>query len=857
MRCWLKSCAVLWLLSVSAAAVAEEAPDEKTIQALVAQLGDGNFKQREEAEKKLIEIGAPALKALRSAAKSPNAEMAFRSQRAIRQITQLSPDEQQNLRMQGQAAFFAGDYDNMARIYRRLIQAETASVDDGRWLGHAYHLSSRWKEAAEAYLAAIDHMDRLLEQHPAQGELNAPMAPNSPWPTANRNGQQERAAALLLVARIQRFYLNDPAAAELTLRRTARYNAILNEPLDDVARKWRGRIAEALQTGKDVQAVGQDHQRSIFLRFPLMALRELAEVQQLNGHHADALETWRRIHWTTRQYGGHDRSIDAAALDRLLRDLPAEKAATAPAVTFLDEQNPSAEFDLSDAATLSKSYGSQYHYWEFALAAPKGMEFRTLDFTCDVEQMELRYGGQFECSVMTGEPAVRKHLGSVYWPNGKGIGRDKLTETYSIEPGGGLVLFRAGRMKDKFTVHNVKVEAKFRPVGGKPAEQPVPGFIFHTEFLPKDGATITMNRVQIANESTSHRMTPGKYTLEYAHPRLTEPLRYAFDFQPGAYYSLFLNLDSPLRGELTNLREFFIQYGLSSNLVKLSNDRWLAAWCNGGVRFATSDDGITWSEPVQTRDAALFNENYNTLTPALFLDKQQTIWVAYFSNQLDIDQLNTGGYRLFLRSSKDGREWSAAKPINMPVSGWPPGKVQLLNSPNGKAWLLYRLHYAEGDTFGELSEFKNFDIPADKTQKSHARNPHLTLDPEGRMHFVWDHFGQTLYYSQCDIAGNWSVPLEIPGKEQSPMRSDPQLIIRGNRLALFYTANQTTFLRRGEFQAGVPTFSDPIKIAPYTAQLIGTSPLIAPADRILFLVGGNTIWSQSASVEDLLHGHKE
>src|SRR6185503_9692702 len=102
------------------------------------------------------------------------------------------------------------------------------------------------------------------------------------------------------------------------------------------------------------------------------------------------------------------------------------------------------------------------------------------------------------------------------------------------------------------------------------------------------------------------------------------------------------------------------------------------------------------SEPIVTNDAALFNENYNTLTPTLFVDRQNTIWVAYFSNQLDIDQLNTGGYRPFLRSSKDGRNWSAARPIRMPTTGWPPGKMQLLYGPNEKVWMRHGLQFAEG-----------------------------------------------------------------------------------------------------------------------------------------------------------------
>ena len=79
---------------------------------------------------------------------------------------------------------------------------------------------------------------------------------------------------------------------------------------------------------------------------------------------------------------------------------------------------------------------------------------------------------------------------------------------------------------------------------------------------------------------------------------------------------------------------------------------------------------------------------------------------------------------------------------------------------------------------------------------------------------------------------------------------------RGERLALIYDGNQSAFLRRGEFKNGEPVFGEPIKIASHTARLIGTTPLTASADRVTLLFGGNTVWTQSASVDALLHGKR-
>lgn len=764
--------------------------------------------------------------------------------------------EQAELRAQGQAAFYAADYEKMAGAYIQLLSAEGATIDDGRWLGHAFQLSSQWQEAADVYAAVVVRMDQYLDQR--QAAPDAPLPQNEFWPTADRTALQERAATLMMIGRIQRYCLKNPAAAEVSLRRVLAYGDVLREPVDDIARKWRARLAEIIGSQDDSQKRGEEIQKSLSLRFPMFALHDLAAAQQSNGNYAEALKTWERVHWITRHYIGHGESCDTGALQRLIQVMPAEETKSFPAVTFLDENRPAADFDLSDVNTLAKAYDLQNHYWTFALAAPKPLEFASLEFTCDIEQLEVRFGGQFESWLMAGDPPVRKGIGHIYWPNDKPAGRDKITQKYSIEPGAGLVHFRAGRWKDKFKVHGVKVAATFRPMGSaeQPAEAPVPGFIFHTEFLPEGGSVLRDNE-PYTNNSTAHNVRPGRHTLEFRHPRLPEPRRFSLDFRPGGSYSLFLNLDSPFTPNLTNLREFFSQFGPTPNLLKLPDGRWLVAWCRGGVRFATSADGVAWSAPIDTDDAPLFNENYNTLAPTLYIDKDQTIWVAYFSNQLDIDQLNTGGYRLFLRSSRDGKTWSPPRPLNLPISGWPPGKVQFFDAPGGKVWLLYRLQYAEANTPAGFREFQPIDMTVTETQKSHARNPYATIDEAGRVHLVWDNFAQTLYYSRRDPDGTWSEPIEIEGKEQSPMRSDPYLIVRGNRLALIYGANQTGFLRRGSFRDGQPTFGQPIKIASHTVRLIGISPVSTSSDRVTLLTGANTVWTQTATIDALLGGKPE
>ena len=850
MKLWRCQFSVLLLLAATSASFAQDALQDDAVRVLIRQLGNDEFKKREEAEEKLVEMGAAAIEALRSAAKSTDSEVVFRAQRALKRITELSPAEQADLRTSGLAAFYAGDYEKMARCYRRLANAQNGSVDDGRWLGHAYQLGSQWKEGAAAYSAVIDRMDPLLDRGP---ERDGPEGNN--WPSGNGNALQERAAIIMLTARIQRFLLKDSVAAEKTLKRIYRSSEVFKESPDDLAEKWRARIAVALKAEKELteRDVQKGVQLSLSLRFPMMALRELAAVQQINGNHTDALDTWRRIHRTTSAYIGFTPSIDSAAIDRLIQDLPAESVASVPAVTFLDDEHPTADFDLADAATLARSYDIGQNYWKFALSASQGQEFESLEFACDVEQLELRYGGQFDCWAMVGEQGnKRKGIGYMSWPSGKPVGRDKVTQKFAIEPGTGLVHFSAGTWKDKFKVHGVKVIATFRPRAKDvaAAAKPIPGFTFHTEFLPKGGA-ITLGGQPYGNETTSHNVTPGRRVLEYSHPKLKEPHQFTLDLLPGANYSLFLNLDSPLAGELTNLRGFHSTYGPSANVVKLRDGRSLVAWCDGGLRFSTSDDLVTWSKPTATSDSELFNENYNCLCPTLYVDKAGTIWVAYYSNQLDIDQLNTGGYRLFLRHSKDGHEWSAARPLKLALSGWPPGNVQLLDGPDDKTWMLCRMQYAMADSPAEIAEFKDLEVPVTSQQRSHARNPQATLDVAGRVHLVWDHFGQMLYYSRRDVEGHWCEPIEIAEKGQQA--SNPQLLIRNDQLALIYDANRSAFLRRGTLREGVLKFGQPLKIAPHTAPLLSTAPLVTTDGRVIFLCGQDTVWKQAGSLQALLN----
>ena len=819
-------------------ALAQDAPDNAEISKFIEQLGDDDFQIREKAEERLIDTGIDAIAALQEAAKVDDAEVSFRAKRAIKQIMSLVPGELKRLRDRAKSALRVGDYKEMVRIYRRLINAPNSSIDDQKWLGHACQLSGNWERAADTYLGLIDYTDRQLDTNPGHS------------PEDRNNLVLQRVALILLVSRIQRHFLNDAEAAERTLRRVRHYIEVFDEPLGDIKAKWINRIQEAVDSDRFVDSALRDVRLSVSLHVPMMALRELAAVQELNGNVTDALKTWNRIHLITRCYVGHADSIDIPSVDRLVEQLPDDSDFELPAVTVLGPEDLTAEFDLHEPESLAKANAIYQNYWTFGLAPPPGHEFKSLEFDCDIEQLKQRYGGQFSSWAYIGEH--RLGLSHLTWPHDKALGRDIITTRIDIKPGTGLVQFKTGTWKDKFVVHHIKVTAEVRKKNKDAAEVegPIPGFYFHTECLPIGGA-LTLNGVKHPNDSTSHNVKPGRHTLSYKHPDHEESQSITLDLESGARYGMFINLESPLRPQLSDLRGFKSQYGPSNNVVQMADGKWLIAWGDDALHFATSPDLINWTKSWTMDEAGLFGEYFKCMLPSLYVDKEGTIWMAYFSNRLAVDQLNTGGFQLFLTKSKDGKDWSSPRPIVHPTGGWPPTNVHMFTGPDNKVWMLYRLMYAKVDRLDQELKFKDLPITVTKTQRSHARNAHATVDENGQIHLVWDHFKQALHYAKRDEKGEWGEAVPINTTGQANGVSHPQLFINDDRLALVYV-HQGAVLRRGSFKDGLPVFGQPIKVTHHVSKLISAHRRKAEHDSITLLCGSDTVWLQEASIDDVL-----
>ena len=149
------------------------------------------------------------------------------------------------LRTRARQAFAQGDYEAMAKAYAPLVErlvadADAAAGDVGRLaslvegrlddcvgLGHAHQLAGEWAKAVAAYQRAVGVTEVLLKAAAAaappravvERERVARSRSRALLLRAQRAARWKRAALILLIGRIQRDELGDPAAAMATFAR--------------------------------------------------------------------------------------------------------------------------------------------------------------------------------------------------------------------------------------------------------------------------------------------------------------------------------------------------------------------------------------------------------------------------------------------------------------------------------------------------------------------------------------------------------------------------------------------------------------------------------------------------------------
>jgi tetratricopeptide (TPR) repeat protein len=842
-----RSAVCVGLVLAVAATTALTQEQEKTrqgdVEKLVEQLADERFERREGAMRALIELGKEVLPALEKAAQSDDAEVAFRAQRAIRAISFLEPAEQTRLRQQGQQALRKGDNEAMVRAFRRLCTAQNASLDDRRWLGHAHQLAGRWKEAAEAYVAALEQIDQRLDGKEEDDVDAAPRPATQDRLVQRKDLVRQRAALVVMLARIRRKFLDDPQAAAATYALATRYSDELTKSLEELAETWKSMLNDAQATAGPGGTVRLLNHYDEDLHYPLSALRELAQVQERLGRHVEALQTWQRIRLVSRCYHHGRDEDDLVAVDRLLRKQEIDPSDAPFGVLIISDAEPTLSLDLEDVETLAKAYRNDGGYWTFCLAPPAGREFSTLKVDCNIQQLERRYGGQFRCWALVGdEDARRMEIGRIGWPAEEKLGRAVQSKTFEIEPGTGAVHIRTGSWEGKFRTHGVKVTATFRERQDAPkAETPTVGYVIQNECLPEGGA-LTLDDRPYTIGVASHGVRPGRHIYRYTHPQREKAQTHAGKFEAGARYGLFLNLDSPLESRLTNLRGFTGHDGGGSSLVRRTDGRWFAAWqAEGGtLHFAKSNDLVRWSKPWALAESGLYGDRFQCVSPSLYVDGDGTLWLTYFSNRLDLDRLNTGGYRLFV----------TPRPLTTSTDGWPPGSVQMMSGPDGKFWMFHRLMAATADSPVEVKEFVPLPIAGDDSLAGHARHPHATFAADGRVHLVWDHFGQKLMYARRGKGGGWSAAVELTKAGQNAAASHPRLLLDGERVVLVYEKSGA-WLRPGRITEAALELGEPVKITNHVAPL---SSLYLPPrgdGPVTALCGEDTVWVRTVGRGEL------
>lgn len=699
------------------------APGE--IEKLIKDLGDDRWRVRDTASRRLGEIGRPAIPALRQAVMSPDLEVKFRAKSLLNSINRLESDELAGRRAEIQKAFRDANYPAAIRIARRVASYENAEAMDWLWFGHACQLGGEWSDAVRAYRKVVECIDEdvlkgVKEGRPGKAPGPGPVAPPDPIPLSPREIKElinQRSGLMLWIARMQAAELKDPKAAAKTLAEALDYLEASKTEIDYI---WL----------KIVNAC------------PLF-LHQAGDV-------AGALAAWKQS-VATRGKSKYDyigsRLVDAEIIYQALCALPVQQARTnVPWILFFDGDKLTLKLDLDDPNTLTRSYQTgTYNY--FALAPPRGKEFASIEFACDIEQTNVRFGGQFRCFVMAnGQADEEADLGSIGWPS-KDPGRAVVTKSFDIPAGAGLVHMRICHPTKEFKVHGVSAKATLRPVT-KDAAPILADASIQTEFHPA-GCRATWGALALQDGRAYHGLRPASNALKVLVPGRKDPVEIPLTIQAGRRYGAFFNVDSPFQCRQLDLvlSDRHSAYPSRLSIQHLDPNGHIAIWCGSGDKLmaARSADLIAWTNP----EPLPLNSVFNNIEPATYRAPDGTIYLAYFSNRLSPHVTNTSGYHLWLTSTRDGRKWAPLRRVEKgPMEGQPPTAPCMLTGPDGKQWLFWRDMAGSGKMLDDVGELTGIEVK-DRTLNGkdvNLWNVNVVLDDQKRFRMVCDDFGQGIYH---------------------------------------------------------------------------------------------------------------
>lgn len=855
---------VVALVFAATPAGARYSPDE--IARWVKQLGHPRYELRQGAEEALVRIGVDAIPALRDAMNHPLPEIRHRARRSLQAITSLTPQQRNVKRKEAQKAFKAGDFQTTRQRYAHIAMADSAEFQDLLWLGHANQLLDDWDGAIRAYKRSLHIVDRTylkalnVQLHAEQqrqlkeagvGPQRAAIAEVRAFRRIKVMKKQmraqhayhvrRRASFLLLIGRIQRDVLNDFPAAVRSFADGANGIRGATEQIPDL-------IAEHLEPEADRDPSPPSTQ----LLYPLMAMRELAETQTRLGRIDEAIDAWNRYNLIS-LFNASRPSLQIQPIAHLAtkRD-PTIPMPPIAGVTVMSDRNARVTFDLGGPGAEARAYESSVsasgRSWRFAMMPETGLEFDTFHVACEFERTEPHVDGRVRCWGMSG-PKGKRHalIGDITWPPGVGEDRKINAARFEVPAGLEVAHLEAVQRNEAFKLHRVTVNATFRP-RMEHAESPESWAHVRIETLP-EGGILQRNGEHVVHGGLMP-LKPGTHEFRYAMPGHRQEIRTQLAFEAGQRYGLLINLDSPFQSQVTNLRRFGRSYSADPNLVRLVDGRWLVAFCRDyrNILISTSDDGVRWDEPLPLP----FNAVCQTIAPSLFVDDDRTIWLAYFSNRLELESAGSGGYRLWLTSTRDGRDWSVPRPLEIGgFGGWPVGSVRLARHPDGRYWMFWRDLAGSAESLDELTGLMTLGL--NRKHKLDVRSPHVTIDRNGVFHMAITNRRREIRYCRSTDGRQWSEPQKLV--EDVRAMEDAQLFVSGNRAALLYETRDGSFLRRGTI-AEAPVLGDPIKIAHRSATLFGSKAHLTPDGDMLILAGQDTIWLMRAKIKDVLSGEE-
>ena len=785
-------------------ATAARGTDDAGIARLVAQLGDKDFATREAAETALTEMGTDALSALEKAQGSDDPEISTRAKRAFESV--VHPDEaaRRRLRAEAAAAFRSGDYAKSAALGRRLAAASNAEFGDHLRHGHARQMAGEWTKAAEAYRGGLARVAGRTDFF--------------------RRSPEDWTKLAILVGRIERCEVKDAAAAAKTL-------AAALATID--AEKWDGG-----ETRLDL-------------------LKELADAQDASGDARGAIETWTRLDEACRKTRPAllrtylDVERVARAFSRLAPDPPPSEF---PSLFLLTPAKPGLTLLPDDPETRRRSYspspGGSVPHWYYAFVPPPGREFDVLEIACDVEQFRPQHTGQLRCFVMAdSERPVERVLGCLDWPATGEIGRKTLRGKFEAPPGVRAVRAQTGSFEGVWKIHSIEVEATFREAtkDARPVEPKANEDAWlQIETLPKGGDFIC-GKQTLAPESCTG-IKPGRYHLHYEVDGPANAFDADLDLAPGRRYGAFVNLESPFRWTPVALDP--AGPGRLS-LAPLADGAWLAAWCAADSRIMTarSRDLVAWEKP----EALPFNSIFANVEPATYAARDGTVWLAWFAKRFALPDASTGGYTLFLTSTRDGRAWTPPRPVSIPmVDGWPLSPAQLMETKDGKCRIGWRAYAGSGASFAEVRELAAIAVDKLLEKKLVLWNPHVSQDEKGLFHMVFDNFGRGIHHTTSADGVAWREPAEwVEGRGDISL-SDAQLILRDGQAVLVWSANTGTYAAPVRFDVPPLRAGSGLKITNHVVPMNGSRLTLTKDGEAVFLAGKDSLWLLRAKLSDLL-----